>query len=1384
MAQLEITARDNKNLFSNYYLDNQIKNNPEWKKEEHKDAFTEIKKLYDIEKDHIPTLNEKQLEQRFFAPIFKILKHTVEVNEGTDQGEFPDYAFFPDRASLDDAHKKMGNSFYNNAIAIGEVKRWGIELDRFGKDEKDRKRNPSLQIWIYLHDVSPKWGILSNGAKWRLYCKERLRDEYYEVDLPTLIATNDIENFKYFYYFFRRDAYLRSTDGTIFLDEVLKGSADYAKVIGDDLKDNVYKAMKKVAEGFFSWSQNGLDIQDDKARETVQKCTMLLLYRFLFLLYAEGKGLLDLKKPQYQSYSFYKLKNEVKEKQDGPREQKYLGVGTALWAHLKDLFRLINQGSESLGIKDKNVLDVPAYNGGLFDPQKNPELEKWVIGDTYLSEAIDLLSRSRADGGKLDFVDYSTLEIRHLGSIYEGLLEYKLRVAEDEMVVNGGEWVKLEEYNKDRKQKKVFSDFNEFDRVNKGQIYLATDKGERKATGSYYTPDYIVNYIVKNTVGPVVDEKWKEAQANKKSFVDATLSVKVLDPAMGSGHFLVGSIEFLSEKLLLAVKKDIENGRLSDESHLTSGWARREVVSHCIYGVDLNLMAVELAKVGLWLTTISKEKPLSFLDHRLKQGNSLIGARLSDIKYYPGAKKKDKDQTTLPSFISPLFITHLIGKIAELEKIKDERLEDIKRKEKVFEEFMQLPEYRKAKALANVYTGVYFGNEVTPSQNKDSSNVYYDLFWAIMGDESEWHRKTNRDWFVKANQIASDKSFFHWELEFPELFFEGGAPKENPGWDAVVGNPPYVRQEQLGPNKEYFKLNYEVYHGVADLYVYFFEQGHRLLRRNGQFGFISSNKFMRSNYGTALRQYLTEKTYLHEIVDFGDLPVFSEATTYPAIFLTENGSRSGRTTHYIQVTNLEFQTLDEIVKKGAALPKTAFEGYNWSLAGSDDQAVLSKMSCVGVPLGEYIKNAIRRGVLTGLNEAFVINKKIHEQLILEDQKNAEIIKPLIFGNDIKKYELHFEENYLIFTRQGIDIEKYPAIKRYLEKFKESLIPKPDDWDEIKSGKWRGRKSGPYKWYEIQDNIAYYKDFDKIKIVLPDIAMNCRFAFDSEKLFVANTGYIIPVADYYLLCILNSSLTEFFYKNQSAVFRGGYLRFINQYLVRIPIRRIAFTTPPDRCDALVEQAKALYSNDPLFLCGDFVGAQRADNLDRMDSINASNPVHPVQTAASLSAAPDSQKILEFVCARLSAAPEESDVVHDLLAYLAERMIEMNKEKNAEIKGFLRWFEGEIGAPIEELMNKTAIKEYYDAGFDALAGALAKNKKKLKDGYDPTRREPKEKLQEEFKASVGKLAPLLKRIEKTDKLIDQIVYKLYGLTEDEITIVEESISGGKNAESTKT
>ncbi len=1309
MTQLSITAIDNKNLFSNYYLDNQIKNNLEWKKEEHKAVFSEIKKLYDTEKDFLPDLNEKQLEQRFFVPIFKILNYTAEPNAPTEHQEFPDYAFFPDRSSLDDAHKNKGTiSFYNNAFAIGEVKRWGIELDRFGRDEKDRKRNPSLQIWIYLHDVSPKWGVLSNGAKWRLYCKDRRRDDYYEIDLPSLLAKDEsknVEEFKYFYYFFRKDAFLPSKEGRTFLDDVLKGSADYAKDIGDDLKDNVYKAMKKIAEGFFQWPENRLDIQNKDAREMVQKNTMILLYRLLFLLYAEGKGLLDLRVPRYESYSFDKLKKMVKEKQDGPMQDRYQTFSMELLSRLKSLFLLINHGSEGRGIP-KNEFYVPAYNGGLFDPEKHPELEKWIIGDLFLADAIDLLSRSRINGGGMGFVDYSTLEIRHLGSIYEGLLEYKLRVAEDEMVVSGGEWVNISDYNKDRKQKKVFSDFDEFDKVKRGQIYLATDKGERKATGSYYTPDYIVNYIVKNTVGQVVAEKWKEAEANKKSFVDATLSVKVLDPAMGSGHFLVGSIEVLSEKLLLAVKKDIDNGRFSDESHLTSDWARREVVAHCIYGVDLNELAVELAKVGLWLATISKEKPLSFLDHRLKQGNSLIGAQLIDLPWYPDlkAKTKKRDNALLQKFedeVHKPYVEKIVNQLKNLSDIDDDTIEHINQKKKLFEKLKENKQYLQIKAIADVYTAVYFGNETT-EVNKNPKFAYNDLFWALKGDDKEWAKKTNKPWFKKAMEIAMDKSFFHWELEFPEIFFEGGAPKENPGWDAVVGNPPYVESRDIPDDIwDYLSNNYLSAFKKFDISVPFFEKGITLLKNTNYLGYISTNKFTASDYGLNIRKFILEHSKILQILDVSNIDVFREVSTYPYIIILQRESnesiRNSNTIYYEKYLN-EKNFIDGIKLTSSVIQSVFLKSKDFMISlefDTDSHDILTKISSNSFQVGEYFE--IRDGIHTG---------NIKNKLMLDSQISPKC-KRMITAENIDRYNVAWDHKWINYDTSLID-----------------------------------KANGEYA--SLREEAIFTQ---KEKLVSVLFGLRPEVGYDDEQLYANNSVKIFyPLNKFdfslkYILSIVNSTVILFYYKAffYSIHVRGGYVQYYPKDILKIPIRRISFTTPPARRAALVEEAKALYSTEapdsgcPAFKCG----------------------------------------VMDFVGARLSAAPEESDVVHDLLAHLAERMIEMNKEKNTEIKGFLRWLEGEIGAPVEELANKTALKEYYAHDFEAFTGALVKNKKKLKEGYDPTRREPKDKLRDEYNASVAKLAPLMRRIEATDMLIDHIVYRLYGLTEDEIRIVEESI-----------
>ncbi len=1356
----------NRNLFSNHYLENQVRASPELARSDHEAAFAELKRIYEREAAFVAGLSEAQLEERLIRRVFAVILPEYEVQGATRSREFPDYAFFPHREARDRAQANKGSeSFFLEAFAIGEVKRWDAELDRFGRDRQDKRRNPSFQIWLYLTETEPAWGILSNGAKWRLYRQNRPLDVYYEVDLPAMLAEGDVEAFRYFYYFFRQEAFLPDERGEVFLEEVLRGSASYAREIGENLKENVYRAMKVLAEGFIAWPENRLDPADPETRARVQRSTMILLYRFLFLLYAEGKELLDLKDERYAaSYSFDRIKKEVALRRDGPAAQGFLRIKRSLWSDLSDLFRLIDLGSERLGIGE--LIDVPAYNGGLFDPARHPDLAGWTIGDSYLAEAIDLLSRSEAgsgaggrgtgggrkkgedgegggdagaNGGK-GFVDYSTLEIRHLGSIYEGLLEYSLAVADEDLVVSGGKdrrWVSLAEYNQGKKKERSFQEFSEFDRARAGELYLTTDRGERKATGSYYTPDYIVDYIVEKTVGPVVDGRWKEALLKEQSLIEATLSIKVLDPAMGSGHFLVGAVEYLAGKLLQATERDIDWGWVEDRGQFTPEWAKREVVARCIYGVDLNELAVELAKVSLWLVTIAKEKPLSFLDHRLKQGNSLVGARLSDLMNYPGSAGTDKDQTTLPSFVSPRFLSHLIGKIKELEEIGDDSLSEIKEKERVFQEFRSLPEYTKAKAIANVHTAVYFGNEVearaTPSGAKDPDQVYHDLFWAVGGDEAEWRRKTSPRWFSEAQRIAGDKSFFHWQLEFPEVFFAGGAVKESPGWDAVVGNPPYVRQEGLGEFKGYFAEKYRVYHGVADLYVYFVERGVSLIQKDGLFSYILANKWMRANYGEPLRRWMKERC-IDEIVDFGDLPVFPEATTYPCI-LRLCGGPARPSFRAAEVETLDFGSLKGYVEERAySVSLSGLEDSGWSLVDDAVQRLLEKLRGAGTPLGEYVNGKIYYGIRTGLNEAFVIDGETRARLIREDPKSAELIKPFLAGRDIKRYEPPESDRYLVLVPNGWtraqssgaeDLwgwfeAKYPAVAAHLTQFSEAAQKRYD--------------KGEF-WWELRA-CDYYDQFEKPKIMYLVFQVKPAFTFDDAGTYGNNAIWITPGEDLYLLSILNSKLGWLLISNYCTEIQNGY-QLIFKYLGKIPLRRISFSTPEADRRRLAEELTGLCA---------------AGNFDKV--LEVVDGCLPMDASG------------EFV-----AEAEKSDVVHDLLAHLAEELIRMNREKQEEIRGFLAWLEDFTGAKVDDLSNKTRISAYYEADFGELLAVLKKNKRKL--ALDPGRRAFGEDLRREFSASMEKLGPLIARIGEVDRLIDAIVYRLYGLTAEEVEIVEASL-----------
>ncbi len=898
-------------------------------------------------------------------------------------------------------------------------------------------------------------------------------------------------------------------------------------------------------------------------------------------------------------------------------------------------------------------------------------------------------------------MDYSTLEIRHLGSIYEGLLEYKLMVAESDLVVIGSEkerrWITLEDYNKEKSKKKAFDEFDEFDRVRIGELYLTTDKGERKATGSYYTPDYIVNYIVANTIGPVVEERWKLAEENKSSNVDATLSVKVLDPAMGSGHFLVGAVEFLAVKLMAAAQRDIEAELADDDGQFTNDWAKREAVSHCVYGVDLNDMAVELAKVSLWLTTISKEKPLSFLDHRLKKGNSLIGARLSDLMNYPGGKRRDENQTSLPSFVSPLFIKNLIGKIKELEGIEEDTLSDIKRKEKIFEEFKVLPQYTKAKAIANVHTSLYFGNQIEPTKNKDAEMVYHDMFWGVAGDEAEWRRKTWGQWFKQAQEMADQRAFFHWELEFPEIFFEGGAVKDNPGWDAVIGNPPYDELSEVALNRKIDEKNYlqgnRLYHEAItfriNLYRLFIACAIDKMKTKGRHGFIVPLSLLGDRFTFELRQKLLTAYEFQFIEAFPqkDDPnkrVFFDAKLPTCVYILANQQPFGRfrvRTHPgkdILETSPSYMTCSQEIAK--------FDPINFTIPLLDEPAwaLLQKLASsdwlcsiseVASPMsGEVVFNETYRPYLSDDPQKTLVLRGGHIQryFILDDPKQG---TPVYI--DKEKWLLDSEVGSSAFAHLN------PRIV-----YQESAAL--DNWRRI------------IATYLPAGNICGHKI--------------CYFV---------NIKYDMLA----FLAIFNSTIIEW---------RFGLVSMTNNLsayqILAIPFPKISFTTPEPERARLVQYVKQLYQSS------------KFDEI--LGSVEACLPK-------------DAQG--NFI-----SGQEKSDVVHDLLAFLAEQMLEMNKQKQAEIKGFLGWQEGEVGAKVEDLTPKTKIQEYHKLQFDELLAILKKNKRKI--AIDPARREPQERLRTEFAASVDKLKPLMERIEATDRLIDQIVYKLYGLTEEEIRIVK--------------
>jgi type II restriction/modification system DNA methylase subunit YeeA len=869
--------RTNRDLFSNHYLDEHLPGSDPWQSVDSttlQQAYENITDLWERERDLVADRNESQLEEKFIRPMFRELGIPFEVEESVRQGQRrPDYGFFESDEESRNAFTRRRNDgdFYQNAVAVADAKRWGRKLDTRGERQRDFE-NPSYQIHVYLQETPTTWAVLTNGRYWRLYygpTSHRL-DSYYEIDLQTVLETGDREAFKYFYLFFRHKAFLPDASGDCFLDDVYNQSNIFAQELGEDLQDNIYEAIRILAEGFLTYPDNDLGVDD---LERIHDSSLIYLYRLIFVLYAESEGrdLLNTDNEIYRtSYSLNTIKQEVAEELDST-QPRYQSWQDTLWNRIDELFQLIDLGSVSHGIPE-DELHIPAYNGGLFRTNPDEEdsceaqfLATYTVGDEYLAQVIELLTRSQTGSEEKIFVDYSSLDVRHLGRIYERLLEYKLNIADEPLTLDNDEY--------------VVANAGDDIVVEPEAVYLTTDSGERKATGSYYTPEYVVEYIVENTLEPLVTEIREDLVGSDASgkdgfaeeFAQRIFELKVLDPAMGSGHFLTNAVDYLAREIIdVQGRQAKQQGIETVDPEHDINWARRQVAQRCIYGVDLNPLAVELAKVSLWLRTLAAEKPLAFLDHHLKTGNSLVGSDIEEI----GAPKNEKQEnrpeseTSLSQYIDTRqgTIEQLMRIYQDFIAIENQEPADVKEMEAKYDEFERNKLRQRLEAMANVQTAEDFNLDNIPGDA-------YEQMAAAVEDDDKWTDIEQRSWFQDAQNRSENSQYFHWHLEYPEVFYgTSGKKKSDGGFDAVIGNPPWISFGLRGVDKlpedekSYYKSQFDdSAEYKISTYALFIESGIRLTKKNGRHGYIVPDSFLIGQYFSKVRSYMLEQTEIKEI---------------------------------------------------------------------------------------------------------------------------------------------------------------------------------------------------------------------------------------------------------------------------------------------------------------------------------------------------------------------------------------------------------------------------------------------------------------------------------------------------------------------------------------
>ncbi|EOJ1048332.1 class I SAM-dependent DNA methyltransferase [Campylobacter coli] len=712
--------------------------------------------------------------------------------------------------------------------------------------------------------------------------------------------------------------------------------------------------------------------------------------------------------------------------------------------------------------------------------------------------------------------------------------------------------------------------------------------------GSFYTPSFITSYMCKESITKVVLDKFNAQfdldakdiselrkslrKEDKKAQKELLNSIKICDPAVGSGHFLVSALNVMlsiydelnlfDEEFYLEVQNDeilitnrkgefVEYKRPhsdKDKAHLIQKelfYTKKDIIENNLFGVDINPNSCEITKLRLWIELLKHSfyqsfedeayhdlKTLPNIDINIKCGNSLISYFEIDksLSHYPNIKERMNKYKNIVKDYKEGFYTD-----------KNQINQEIKNLKISFKNFCFADKFKKEMKSFNEKCEKYskkYGNFL--AVNDENLRIFVSANLTLFDFDEKEAKKEFANLKKEYDNIFNleNNHPFEWRFEFPEILDDDGNFQ---GFDLIIGNPPYIRQEEIKELKPNLAKNYKVYKGTSDIYTYFYELGFNILKSNGVLSFITSNKYTRAGYGEALREFLLKNVSILDYIDLNGIKVFDSATVDTSILSFEKLKSKDSSFRYLALDNENLKACGysiDLCKDFKELSQKSLSKENFTFSDESTNSLKAKIERIGTPLKEWQGLNINYGIKTGYNEAFIISTEKRNEILenckdeAEKERTAKLIRKMLRGRDIKRYSYEWAGLWVIFipwhfpnvekpktmleNEQDLK-EQYPSLYKHLLSHKERLSKRNKEETGIR-----------YEWYCLQRwGANYYQEFEKEKIIYPETTQNAYFVYDNKGFFIEKTAFILICENLkYLQGLLSSNLVTYYYKNFS------------------------------------------------------------------------------------------------------------------------------------------------------------------------------------------------------------------------------------------------------------